>query len=231
MTPTQWKDNFLQSRGLSYENISSGAVPIYQFHITDEEFANLKEVLKLSSILGMNEVFNKVKFWDAIFVVYAAEWWRREYDGKSWKWESIFNSFGADVVDLNTLQRNILVEKGLSFWKRELRKVDGRTSYLGTIAIEGGLPLKQLSNSESNGGWLGRVLKQAIPKYMKFKSGGVSASEVIKEYEQHFPKTFRNEKIYSILGDIVEAVVSLKLEYKLHNETSPVDYLNKNVSG
>jgi len=231
MTPTQWKDDFLQSRNLTYQDISTSSIPIYQLHITDEEFTSLKSVLQLSSILGMDNVFKKVKFWDAIFVVYAAEWWRREYDGKSWKWENIFNSFGADVDDLNTLQRNRLVERGVGFWKRELRKVNGSTRYLGTIAIEGGLPLKQLSNSESNGGWLGHVLKQAIPKYMKFKDGGVSAFEIIKEYFHIFPKTFRNEQIYSILGDIVEAVVSLKLEYKLHNETNPVDYLNKNVSG
>ena len=230
MKPRQWIDEFLQKRNLAYEDIGLEKRPIYQFRITDEEFESLNKTLKLSSLLGLQHVFKDIMHWDAIFVVYAAEWWRREYDGSSWKWENIFASFNADVKELNTAQRNFMIEKGLNYWQRDLRKINGRIRYLGSIAIEGGLPLKQLTNSGTNGGWLGRVFKQAIPKYMRFKSSGVTAIEVVSEYEAYFPKTYRNEQIYSILGDMLDTVVSLKVTHQLHEKTKPIEYLNQHVS-
>lgn len=230
MKPRQWIDEFLQKRNLAYEDIALEKRPIYQFRITDEEFESLNKTLKLSSLLGLQHIFKDVMHWDAIFVVYAAEWWRREYDGSSWKWENIFASFNADVNELNTAQRNLMIEKGLNYWQRDLRKINGRIRYLGSIAIEGGLPLKQLTNSGTNGGWLGRVFKQAIPKYMRFKSSGVIAIEIVSEYEVFFPKTYRNEQIYSILGDMLDTVVSLKVTHQLHEKTKPIEYLNQHAS-
>ncbi|NOQ15777.1 MAG: hypothetical protein GQ581_01825 [Methyloprofundus sp.] len=89
--------------------------PLYQYQLSNNEFESLKQTLKLSAILGIQHVFKGIKHWDAAFVLYAAEWWRREYDGSSRKWENIFASFGTDVKELNTLQRNFLIEKGLSY--------------------------------------------------------------------------------------------------------------------
>ena len=226
MQVKDWITQFLQARDIPRPDQK----PLYQYRVTDEEFESLKQTLKLSAMLGVQHIFKGIKHWDAAFVLYAAEWWRREYDGSSWRWDNIFASFGADVRELNTSQRNLLVEKGLSYWRRHLRLVNERKRYLGSIAIEGGLPLKQLTNTETNGGWLGRVFKQAIPKYIKYKSSGVTATEIVGEYASYFPKTFRNEEIYSILGDMLEAVVTLKADHQLHEKTKPIEYLNQHVN-
>lgn len=231
MQAKQWIEHFLENRGLTYNDICQNTKPLYQYRVTDDEFEFLKQTLKLSAHLGVQHIFKGLQLWDAAFVLYAAEWWRREYDGSSWKWENIFASFDADVKELSTSQRNLLVEKGLSYWYRKLRLVNGRRRYLGSIAIEGGLPLRQLSNAGTNGGWLGRVFKQAIPKYIKFKSSGVTATEIVGEYASYFPQTFRNEDIYFILGDMLDVVVSLKVSHKLHKHTKPIEYLNQHVQG
>jgi hypothetical protein len=106
----------------------------------DNEYQTLRETLKTSDVASITILSG----WNAAFVLYAAEWWRREYDGHSWRWEGIFQSFDADVQKLSTEQRNQLIEKGLQYWRREVRVINGSRRYLGTIATEGGLPLKQL---------------------------------------------------------------------------------------
>lgn len=231
MQANQWIEQFLDRRGLSYEDVCQDTKPLYQYRVTDDEFESLKQTLKLSASLGVQHIFKGLKLWDAAFVLYGAEWWRREYDGSSWKWENIFTSFGADVRELNTSQRNLLVEKGLSYWRRNLRLVNERRRYLGSIAIEGGLPLKQLTNTGTNGGWLGKIFKQAIPKYIKFKSSGVTATEIVADYASYFPQTFRNEEIYSILGEMLGVVVNLKINHQLREKAKPIEYLNQHVQG
>lgn len=189
---------------------------LYQYRITDQEFENLKKLLKTS-------LTNTNQYWNAAFVIYAAEWWRREYDGSSWKWENIFQSFDTTAKDLTTVQRNQIVKTGLQYWRRNLRIIDGRIRYLGTIACEGGLPLNQLNK---NSGWLGNLFKQAIPKYIRLQTSGIEAIDIVKDYER-IPKTYQNEQIYFILGDMIQTVVALKKQYQLNEQTNPIDYLNK----
>lgn len=196
--------------------------PLYQYRVTDEEFQEIGNTLKISNYLGLKNVSNQ--YWNAAFVIYAAEWWRREYDGSSWRWENIFQSFGATAKDLTTQQRNQIVKTGLQYWKRNLRIINNRVRYLGSIACEGGLPLKQITRSNTN--WLNNLVKQAIPKYIRLQASGTEASTIISEYN-YIPQTYQNDQIYSILGDMIETVVDLKKEYKLNEQTNPVNYLDK----
>jgi hypothetical protein len=87
--------------------------------------------------------------------------------------------------------------------------VTSATNYLGTIALEDVLPLRQWYQR-----WL--VLKQTIPKYIRLPASGVDASEIVSEYDC-ITKTYQNEQIYSILGDIVQTVAALKI-FNRNNE-------------
>ncbi len=80
--------------------------PLHQYRIDDAEFESLKSAIKLSILFGLGTVSKQIPRWNAAFVIYAAEWWRREYDGSAWSWENVFASFGADVKDLSSTQRN-----------------------------------------------------------------------------------------------------------------------------
>lgn len=219
MQPKKWITEFLYRHNFSHPDKR----PLYQYRITDVEFESLRQVMKLSARLGLSLVSKQLPRWDAAFVIYAAEWWRREYDGSLWSWNKIFASFDADYQDLNTFTRNHMVETGLRFWGRKVRVLNGQSRYIGSIAIEGGLPLHQLTGS---GGWLGRVFKSAIPKFIRLQNSGVTASMIVSEYVDYFPQTYRNEQIYSILGDMVQTVAELKKEYQLEQHTNPVDWLD-----
>jgi len=157
---------------------------------------------------------------------YAAEWWRREYDGSSWSWKKVFSSFGADAKALTIARRSLVVESGLRYWGRKVRIINGNSRYLGSIAIEGGLPLNQLNKSS---GWLGRVFKQAIPKYTRLQHTGIHADTLIGECDYIIPPTYQNDQIHAILGDMVQTVVALKQKYQLHERDSPVSYLDQQI--
>lgn len=78
---------------------------------------------------------------------------------------------------------------------------------------------------------MGKIFKQAIPKYIKFKSSGVTATEIVADYASYFPQTFRNEEIYSILGEMLGVVVNLKINHQLREKAKPIEYLNQHVQG
>ena len=64
-----------------------------------------------------------------------------------------------------------MIESGLRYWQRPVRIINGRSRYLGTIATEGGLPLKQL---DKNDNWLSRLFKHAIPKYLRLQGSDIN---------------------------------------------------------
>lgn len=90
MRPSEWIDTILQRHGIEKPD----GRPLYQYRLNDQEFSDLTSLLKLSALLGINNI-TKMLFWDAAFVMYAAEWWRRYYKG-DWGWEGVFGSIGID---------------------------------------------------------------------------------------------------------------------------------------
>lgn len=92
MLPGDWPKQFLASKHITAPNGS----PLYRYRLSNDDFETLKATLKTSALLGVANI-TKISGWNACFVIYAAEWWRREYDGSSWSWEKVFASFGADI--------------------------------------------------------------------------------------------------------------------------------------
>ncbi len=83
MLPKVWLKQFLESRSYT----SPDDHPLYRYRMSHDNFESLKITLKTSAMLGVANLAS-VTGWNAVFVIYAAEWWRREYDGSSWKWEN-----------------------------------------------------------------------------------------------------------------------------------------------
>jgi len=210
-------NQILERHGLSRPD----SRPLYGYRITDAEFDQLTESLKLSALLGVNNIYS-LSHWDAGFVIYASEWWRRKYTGQ-WGWDGIFKSIGINYKELSVGKRNALIETGLHRWKRLVRSRNGSRQLLGSIATEGGLPLYQLSNS---GGWLARVLNPVIKRHL---SKGASIPALISSYEDFIPRSYRSEEMNEILTDIVTTVTQLRLEHQLELKEKPIQWLETNI--
>ncbi|MBT3448171.1 MAG: hypothetical protein HN445_02135, partial [Bacteroidetes Order II. Incertae sedis bacterium] len=219
MKPLEWLTQLLARQGIPKPDGRS----LYQYRVTDEEFEALKIVLRDASAAGLGRAV-RTSFFDLAFVIYGAEWWRRHYEGH-WGWEGIFHSFSSDFHALATNQRNTLVETGLRRWQLKVRTTNLRRNFLGSIAIEGGLPLHQLASA---GGWLQPTLNQVTKRYVELGEERFEASYIVSQYSQYMPKTFQREEVYEILGDMITAVAFLKRTYDLAEKDDPIDWLNVN---
>ena len=219
MKPLEWLSNMLSRHGI----LRLDGRPLYQYRVSDKEFESLNLVLRDASLGGIHKAVG-TSYFDLAFVMYGAEWWRRHYEGQ-WGWEGIFQSFAADYRELGTNQRNTLVETGLRRWQRKVRTSNFRRNFLGSIAIEGGLPLHQLASA---GGWLQPTMHQVTKRFVELGEERFEAAYVASQYSQYMPKTFRREEVYEILGGMVTAVVSLKRDYRLDAKDAPVEWLNEN---
>ena len=217
----EWRDKLLHRAGIEKPD----GRPLYQYRVTDEEFEMLKSALSdITDQAGINNALKNSLF-SLAFVIYGAEWWRRHYAG-NWRWEGIFSSFGADVSLLTPNQRGYLVETGLHRWQRKVRTTNNYRNFLGSVAIEGGLPLKQMVNAS---GWLHSTLSQITRRLVKLGEDGFEPGYVVRQYAHHLPQTYRREEVYEILGDMVSAAVSLKKTHDLTSKDDPIMWLNHNV--
>lgn len=216
LRPVQWLTELLDRHGL---NTPDGR-PLYQYRVTDREYKQLQELLFYYSKSGVGVFAKRPLAWDIVFVMYSAEWWRRSYSGK-WRWQDIFTSIGLNSNDFSVGQRNRIIETGLQRWKRSVRRINGWSSYLGSVATEGGLPLRQLKES---GGWLQIILRPVLRKHIQ---RGGDPLLLISGYRDSIPVAYQREEIFNILNDIVLTVASLKKDNSLDSKDNPVEWLDQ----
>ena len=216
MRPTEWVTSLLERHNLKKPD---GRL-LYQYRINENEFSELADLLKLSTIMGVKNI-REMLFWDAVVVIYASEWWRRFYNGQ-WGWDGIFESIGIDIDELSVVKRNTLIETGLQRWRRPVRYHNGSRMFLGTVATEGGLPLNQLSGS---GGWLKQVLQPVLRKHI---TRGIDISVLIDSYSDWIPNSYQSSEMIQILTDIADIVVSLRKKHQLMEKEAPLKWLDSN---
>jgi hypothetical protein len=212
--------------------------PLYAYKVPLEIFQKLEDFLKRlieclqllndkngQSDTPLNFLARYVDDFPPLFVLYAAEWWRRRFDGSRWSWEPILEDIGAADLQWNTVQRSICVTRGFRIWKIEPRS-DGGLRYLGSIAVQGGLPLKLLAQAQ---GSIGQLLADVF----KF-SAGHSVSELslkswIESLQGLLPQSYRHPIIFMLLAQVAWTVLSLKTEAKLDSQSDPIENLDKSV--
>src|SRR6056297_2863710 len=93
-TPTEWIRRMLESREIH----APDGRPLYQYRLSDDEYADLGSLIKLTARFGVAHITSMLS-WDAIFVFYASEWWRREFSGR-WGWSEVFQAVDIDFTEL-----------------------------------------------------------------------------------------------------------------------------------
>ncbi|MBW8068176.1 MAG: hypothetical protein GJU73_12140 [Ferrovum sp.] len=203
--------------------------PLYRYRLSDEQFTALESLLqgkvrKYLSHVQLGDVACNVIDFPGLFVLYASEWWRRRYDGTGWSWEPILRALGAPADGWNQAQRSQCVSKGLQDWNLKLNGNAGYR-YLGTIALQGGLPMRLLAEAH---GALGNVLVQVL----KLASGGASIVDIkgwVASLGGLLPRTYRQDEIYTLLAEVIVTVLQLKEEAKLTDAETAIASLNQKI--
>lgn len=226
MNLSQWKINFLAKNSRS----DIQGAPLYSYKVSSEEFLDLKVCLSENIDLylkhyDINYVFHISKDFPQLFVLYAAIWWQREYDGSGMAWEPIFNSVGINSSELNSNIRSGAIEKGFQLWSLKLNKDIGNLKFIGNIASQGGLPLKLIATGHGNlNRLLNRVLKDVVS--LAFPDHQ-SVNGIIESHKNELPRSYRQKEIFSLLAEIIITFLRLKADAKLDSASNAIERLNQ----
>lgn len=196
---------------------------LFRYRATLSEYQELKKILE-SSLAGLNghPYRHESTAESALFVLYAAEWWRREYGGGAWRWTSIFESLTEGSYRVDPMDRSVIVELGLLAWGHRPSE-DGRR-YLGAIVAQGGLPLKLISRGD---GVFSRLLLSATRKAQILGWGEEQLIGFFESHKEDLVQHVQTTEIYRLLSEMVMTVLSLRSEHQLSGIANPVAYLEQ----
>lgn len=145
----RWTSSYLFRRSLQ----SPDGRPLHRYRMSDGEYGEVRELLRDST----NRLLREDGVAASLFVVFCAEWFRREATSLFLKWNQL-NSDALDAVPHSTRRR--LAEIGLKFWKRGLVRSDNAREFLLTLALEGGISAHVISEGGSS--WLSDYLRTVM---------------------------------------------------------------------
>lgn len=213
-----WFQSFLDRRELSGPNGDM----LFSYRTTKDEYAELRGILRdsLAALQGAPWTLRSPSKC-ACFVLYAAEWWRREYAGGPWRWTTILQSIGQ-TFRLDVLERTAAVERGLSAWGH--RPSGQGKKYLGAIVAQGGLPLQLVARGD---GSIVRLLIRATRQAQLYCWDGQRLESFFQAHEMELVQHLRDEEIHRLLASVVTTVLSLRRDHKLAGVGNPVEVLDR----
>ena len=219
MHPDKWLNDLLNRKNLERPD---GRM-LYSYRLSDEEYRSLREALVFATTAGkLDEVVKRNRSFSALFVLYAAEWWRREYSGGAWKWDSIISAFGRNVDELGANARTQCVISGFAYWGH---RPDGEgKKFFGAIVAHGGLPLKLIGQG---GGKLASIMDYTLRLAARYHWDTLQIVNAIEERADELPAdSLRRPEIYQLIANMVATVLELKQEFRLAGIADPLAVLN-----
>lgn len=219
VTPDKWIKELLDSRNIERPD---GRM-LYGYRLSNEEYRSLREMLACTADFGeLDEVSNRIRGFSALFVLYAAEWWRREYQGGAWRWTSIISAFGGNAKELDAAARTKCVISGFAFWGH---RPDGEgKKFFGAIVAHGGLPLKLIGQG---GGKLASIMDYTLRLAARYHWDSLQIVNAIEERADELPTdSLRRPEIYQLIANMVATVLELKRDFRLAGIADPVAVLN-----
>lgn len=225
---TNWRAQFLAARGLSEPDGRS----LFEYHITANEYGRLQNVLKTVYDFFLRKTGRPLSaavqfdFFPEYFILYAAEWWRKNYAGTGFSWEPLLASIGAVTPDWSPGARSECVTKGLAAWNVPLNGTYGM-QYIGSIAVQAGLPENLLTKSGGKiASILSRILRLALDQQgIDF----IAIREWVESLGSDLPQTYRKATTYILLARIITTILSLKREAELTTASTAIQTLDQRI--
>lgn len=179
--------------------------PLHRYRLSDEGFTQLER--KLSSQASTLR-FAPGPILAASFVLWAAEWFRRHYDGKGLRWEDLGRVLGFHAEQQEWRR---LADLGLKRWGIPELRINGVRYRLAAIARQGGFPLAAIEGQGS--GWAPSFLGRLVGRLLgEFDQTLDVAEELAAGLMELVPETWRNAEIRLVSAELAVEVVRLRRE-------------------
>ena len=209
LDPATWIDEFLHHRGLDRPDGRA----LYAYRCTAEEFDSLTQALSRTS-LDIIYAHPQVR----AFVLYAAEWWQRRYDGHHWAWEPLLESINWRVHYPDLYEP---VRAALRWWRVDLVRLPTSIRYLGTFACQGGLPLGLVGDADSRVVQYLRAVLKYTAEYREFVDDAIHLAQ--EQTHLLHPPTLRRDYVFRLVADLIEAVLDLQDDAQGEDPISTLD--------
>lgn len=219
MTFAGWLRTFLDQRGLQ----TPDQRPLYAYHCGHDEYVHLRNMLQEVDAF-QHLVSNAAAA--AGFVLYCAEWYRREYRREhAWSWDPIFSTLGGGRLSQQELAR--VVPKGIeNYWKRPLHLyAHSRRDLLGSVFGEGGLPSQLLREA---GGRFQSLFDRLLRQYEEWHQLGFSTVQQVAQLldKTNFPQVFQSLSSVELIAGMADRLVALVRNYALDQAPDPVSRIS-----
>ena len=214
-----WYRSFLAQRGFERP---TGQM-LFRYRTTADEYLSLRDLFrkKLEGLAGLPWIL-KSNAERSLFVLYASEWWRREYAGGAWRWTKIIESITLSPFNLDVIERTDAVEIGLRVWGHR-PSLDGK-KYLGAIVAQGGLPLQMIAQGD---GAVTKLLVRGMRHAQLLGWDEDRLEQYFSAHELDLVQHLRAIEIFKLLASVVWTVLELRNEFKLSGATNPIEILDK----
>ncbi len=215
---TLWLAQFFFDRRI--REPSGGA--LYAYRVSEEEFAELKVVLRTEGRNWRNP--GSFKHWAGCYAIYIAESYRRNHDPEQgWTWEQFDRPLGLEILPTD---KGEITLAGLKYWKRPVRRYERGNDYLGSLFAEGGLPWALL-RSPVHG--FGRAVRSGILHFYEDNESNRSVAGRMAEFQEYFPRSFRSEEVCLLLAGIVGQLIAIVEHCRLREGADPLETLDKEM--
>jgi hypothetical protein len=187
---------FMGARGLP----APDGRPLYAYRCVDAELETIADSLR-RALRGNPDLGTHIS---ALFCLFAAEWWRRNYKGGPWSWEPIFAMLGVSY-DWNIARQ--LTDAGIRYWRRPLRRSRSGREFLLTLILEAGLPLRVVQDGR---GLLAGYLKRVLADLDRFGAEEDTARRLAASHAGMLPKSLRTVEMFALAAELMLAAFAVR---------------------
>lgn len=194
-----WLSKFLSQRGLQ----TPDGRTLHRYRVSDTEFQGLKTILK--SLVDQRRLEEASDTVAALFVAYCADWFRRESITTFLRWDDPLRALPAD---LTFPSRHDLTRRGLAYWGRTLRRSPAATEYLLTLALEGGIPVRILTDGAR--GWLKDYLRATMRRAAAWGGSEDAATEAAQEERWRVRDSYQHNDFVALCSELAWHLLRLR---------------------
>jgi hypothetical protein len=178
---------------------------LYRYSVDDSSFEVVKARLKLLHEDGRLPEPSSANA--ALFVLYVAEWFRREYAGNQYSWRGPLHAVNGH---LRASTIKALTREGLNWWGRAPRRMAGGEMRLLSLVLEGGFPTRLLEMRER--GRIAVHLRRLIACLETRTSIDEEAATALSRTAGSTLGTFDHDEFHVLCAEMALAVTALKRE-------------------
>jgi len=204
----QWISEFLARRGLKHPDER----PLFAYKTSTDEFESLKRLLQ-----NYADKFHLSRYYPAAWLLFAAEWWKRDYAGGAWRWGPLCEAAGLKSLSHDKI-RNMVINGHQQWCLQTSIKNEGKR-FIGLVAMSGGLPMRLVESAQ---GGLSRLLRMVTEQALHYNLHDEQLRQAIEAQAALLPVCYQQSSVYELLDNLIKAVLHIRATYALHDASDPI---------